>query len=267
MRKGIGEENCDYSQILEFPIKTQEVIETELNQFKQIKQASLLYVQDYETPYLPLGYNIKITLLSNWGNATKIGYNSIKFFNHLNKNINDQFKILNILNHNESDSENVNENENQNNASSSFVNNNNVSGINKDWKTFYRNHRIKYECEINLIMSTFSNLNKINEIHPNSIYFLSDEEFCLAYILIENYAEDITAGIKEVEISLDENIIYKGFIRQHPNNTAILFTSDKDLVQNVEELTTAISFSEKFYNKQENEVILNINIGLYNIDT
>ena len=64
LRKGIGEENVDYAQTILFPYKFNNLNDEEIEPFLNNKPASLIYGQDFETPYLPTGFNLKINLRS-----------------------------------------------------------------------------------------------------------------------------------------------------------------------------------------------------------
>ena len=90
LHKGIGKNSIDFSQSF-FPSNTlkQKIFlsDFELEPFKQIKHASLLYNQNYETPYLPSGFVLQFILLENWGDQNYIAFDDIKIFDQFGKEI------------------------------------------------------------------------------------------------------------------------------------------------------------------------------------
>jgi len=87
LRKGIGENNVDFSQKITFPYKMNQLTEEEIEPFQNIKPASLIYNQDFETPYLPTGFNLKLSLISNWGDPKYIGFSRITLYDQCGNEI------------------------------------------------------------------------------------------------------------------------------------------------------------------------------------
>jgi len=333
LRKGIGEDNVDYSQSIVFPYKLNHLTEDEIEPFQNIKPASLIYNQDFETPYLPTGFSLKLSLISNWGDFKYIGFNKINLYDQCGNDIfakctpkilqlpvktnlktnNDNIDaihfdpenlILNNLGMNTNNefsmsSNNKTGNQGQNlvKSNSSSFKNNSTNNINKEfykyWITeFYdnskydtnnlnlsnlnsiNNHTInKKENNENNIdnsninfdtlnnlnanyntlndpnLNTFSNFNNQNFNNSensnfqnnnyictdlNTLYFIFDKPITISYIEITNIQDKPERGIKEIQISLDENLIYKGNIKRFNSNsdkTTILFSSDNRITK------------------------------------
>ena len=101
---------------------------------------------------------------------------------------------------------------------------------------------------IDNLENTFSNFNKNTNLNnkPNCIYFIFDKPVSVSYIQIWNYSKKPERGVKEIHISCDDNLIYKGYLKKK-EETVILFTSDKMITKNINEkalpaLLPAISF-------------------------
>jgi hypothetical protein len=258
LRKGISEDNLDFSQTIFFPILSLTLTDEEIEKFRSPKPASLFFSQDYETPYLPTGFIFKLTLLSTYGDPHYIGLNGIEFYDSLGKNIfsndniddtqgrsNNSFKykpkILAIPS-------GVNQLEGM--EDDQRVINNLLTGSNVWLSPFINTHRVMDNLE-----NTFSNFNKttnLNSNKPNCIYFIFDKPVSVSYIHIWNYSKKPERGVKEIHISCDDNIIYKGCLKKE--ETVILFTSDKMITKNINEtsLTDSNLKNEYKYTEQQN---------------
>ena len=88
LHKGIEDDTIDFSQEITFPYKNNNIFTNEeIEPFKQLKFASLLYYQNYETPYLPIGSILKFILLDNWGDKNFIAIDDIKIYDQLGRNV------------------------------------------------------------------------------------------------------------------------------------------------------------------------------------
>ena len=91
LHKGIEDDSIDFSQEIIFPYKNNSYnnffTNEEIEPFKQLKFASLLYYQNYETPYLPIGSILKFILLDNWGDKNFIAIDDIKIYDQLGRNV------------------------------------------------------------------------------------------------------------------------------------------------------------------------------------
>ena len=89
LHKGIEDDSIDFSQEIVFPYKNNSYnnffTNEEIEPFKQLKFASLLYYQNYETPYLPIGSILKFILLDNWGDKNFIAIDDVKIFDQLGR--------------------------------------------------------------------------------------------------------------------------------------------------------------------------------------
>jgi hypothetical protein len=189
LRQGIGEENLDYSQIIQYPISNITYTQNELELFKHFKPAT----DDlgYDTPYLPTGFVFKMNLLSTYGDINEIGLTTVEFYDQLGNNI----TLNKILSRPKSDTDSL------------------ISG--REWITKY--HNINYCNQIQ--ENTFSNFFK-QKLY-NSLYFIFERPLSLSYIHFTNIP---IKGVKEIQIFCDDNLIYYGNLNE--SETDILFSSD-----------------------------------------
>ena len=241
LRKGIGEENVDYSQIIRLPSIIDKFTDEEMEPFINIKPAGLIYTQDFETPYLPIGFTLKINLISNWGDTKLIGMNKIFFYDQCGREI-ENSKISRILQIPENKLLENNSISNLNTTPDILISENQKNNFSQD-KNFWVTDFIdisKYEGENKLqpYMSTFSNFNmnekKILNPQLNTLYFIFEKPVALSFIEIYNISEQPERGVKEIQILFEENIIFKGIIKkfcEKTNKTTILFSSDNKITK------------------------------------
>jgi hypothetical protein len=331
--------------------------EEELEPFQDIKPASLIYTQDFETPYLPSGFNLKLSLISNWGDPDYIGFNKISIYDQngfdiLQKNT-PRIIQLPVRNNSNTNNENIDQiyfdpenliksfftsfsgnSNNINNSNQEYLlsstnkSNKLISNLNKTNSNPYKNNNnfnkywiadyndiskidtrlnnfnnfslLNYnsnsnnENNINInfdtldnknsntnnmvnnpSINTFSNFNNNQNLNNseyysnnynnstnqelNTLYFIFDKLISISFIEIFNLQDKPERGIKEVQIALDENIIYKGNLKKFHNNyekTTILFSSDNKITKliNLKTLNKA-NLKNGYIYKQINKTI------------
>jgi hypothetical protein len=212
LRKGLGEESMDYSQTITFPMITPSMSEEELEPFKVITPASLIYHQDFDTPYLPSGFHVKLDLLTTHGDGNDIGFDRLEFYNQLGQLI--PFDHVRVFTNTDATVDPIAKNE--------------------PWTCNYINTK-KYQ---NPMENTFSNFYPRNgNLKMNKLYFLFDKPISLSYIQIWNYSDNPEKGIKDIQIFVDDCVVYKGVIKKSSDSpsTVILFTSDNGVTKNLDE--------------------------------
>eukprot|EP01017_Pseudomicrothorax_dubius_P015402 TRINITY_DN17768_c0_g1_i1.p1 TRINITY_DN17768_c0_g1~~TRINITY_DN17768_c0_g1_i1.p1 ORF type:complete len:127 (+),score=19.82 TRINITY_DN17768_c0_g1_i1:91-471(+) len=75
----------------------------------------------------------------------------------------------------------------------------------------------------------------------NIVHLLLDQPIGISGINFWNYSKTPKRGLREIEIYLDENMIYKGFLRKSPTEaefrngksmlTSIVFTKDEEIIR------------------------------------
>ena len=228
-----GKISFDEFQDIFFPIKENiNEIENKKNiNNKIIKYASLLYKQCYETPYLPKGYNIKLVLLSNYYKGiapneeidllkyTDIGFNKIEIFDEEGKNI-----IKNMK------------------------------------------HKIISNCEIFHNDIQNENNEKLiingaqNENGNNCLFYLFDTPNKISYIKfypLKEKNKSILNSVKEIKIFCDCNIIFEGELYLD-KPTVILFTSEKKIVNEIDENYLTKEINERSYKEEKNEKYISL---------
>lgn len=209
LHKGVADDNVGYYQDICFPIKTKfEYSEKELEPFKTIKTASFLYSQCYETPYLPTGFVIKISLMSNYGDKDNIGIDKIKIYDQLGRDIFHKYKTKYRV---EANSLIINDFNDNNGCLLRYMNTNSKDG---------------------------------EHYKENSIFFFFKIPISISYISIKNYRKKKECGVKDIKIYSDDNIIFEGIINQsdaenesdkNGGETLILFTCDMEITKNLDE--------------------------------
>ena len=217
LRIGIGDDSMDYSQMINFPYVPIKYTPEEIEPFKQIKYASMLYNQRYETPYLPSGFVFTFLLISNWGGSTcdSIGLEEIKMYDQLGREI--------LANH---------------------KTNMNAKGYMEDFFNYKKHYDgIYYDNETFGEGFTSGNNSycrrNIQHKKPNSIFIIYDRCVSVSYIRILNYRKDINKSVSKMIIKCDEKVIFDGEINKYTTNnggyTSILFTCDLNITKDIKE--------------------------------
>ena len=196
----------DFGQIITFPIKNLPEIfdENRINKFN-IKHASFLYEQSYETPFMPCGYYIKFEFLSNYykGIAPSDEAHPFKY-----KDIGlDSIEIYN--------NENINIIGNKNIFTYKIISN----------REF---HNKKDKIILNGAQSEDGN---------NCLFYIFDMPIQVSYIKFNPLTKNMRPklnSVKEIKIYCEAKIIFEGELYlEHP--TVALFTCDTKIKKNIED--------------------------------
>lgn len=239
LRLGIGDDSIDYSQIITFPYVPIKYTPEEIEPFRQIKNASMLYNQRYETPYLPSGFVFTFLLISNWGGSScdSIGLEEIKMYDQLGREI--------LVNH---------------------KTNMNTKGYMEDFFNYKKHYdEIYYDKETFGEGFTGGNSSQhhrnIQRKKHNSIFIIYDRCVSVSYIRILNYRKDINKSVSKMIIKCDEKIIFDGEINKYTTNnggyTTILFTCDLNITKDIKE--SELSGYENEIKNQLNNIYLYTN--------
>ena len=230
----------DFGQVITFPIKNIEILndnnkkeyfENNDNNI-EIKYASFLYEQCYETPLMPCGYYIKFEFLSNYYKGKTIKDEEILF----------KYKDIGL------DSIEIYNNQNIN-----ILNNKN------DFK-----YKIISNCEIfhnkknKLILNGAQNKNG-----NNCLFYIFDFPIKISYIKFNPLTKNMKAllnTVKEIKIFCDNKIIFEGDLYiNHP--TIVLFTCDMKITRGINEkyLTPKVTVrkGEEIINDKYFSLVLN----------
>ena len=259
LKNDFGQEIClSYEYINKNNIDTNDInISKEINfeDLSEIKFASNLFEQCYETPYLPCGNNIKIQFMSYYSNNNEnsennrindyyIGIKNIQIFNQegkniLNKDTNEEYEKIKYKIVSNREMEYNEEKENDNNAIL-------LKGVyNED-----ENGNILYDDE-NYLFFIFETHIQIGYIKFLPLDSLKSKE-------VKN--NNCYFQAKEIKIFCDDKIIYEGFV-YNDKPTIILFSSDDKITQNINQDYLTKIFNERKYEEIEtnnyNSLILN----------
>ena len=217
----------DFGQIITFPILNEEKNISKKNNDK-IKFASDLYEQCYETPYLPCGGIIKFQFINNYykGISLKDELDLLKY-NDIGV---DKIEIFD---------------EEGNNLNLNYKNN---------------NYKIISNCEMLHNDENKIILNGIhNENNENSVFFVFEKNVQISYIkfyplMKKENGKKIKSlnSLQEIKIFCDNNIIFEGNLYlYHP--TIILFTSDSDIIKDINEKYLTKNIKNREYKEIINE--------------
>ena len=211
--------NYDFGQNITFPIIEEEknnIINNNtnyLNSLKNIKYASFLYEQCYETPFLPCGYYIQFQFWSNYnkGNSQRDSFGSLKY-NDIGL---DRIEIY------------------DKNGINILLAQNNIN--------MRKKYKILSNCEINHNDNNKIILNVQNETFNNSLFYVFEKEIQISYIKFypltnneNNNKIKSLNSLKEVKIFCENYIIFEGDLYLN-QPTIILFTCDTKIIKNVNE--------------------------------
>ena len=230
---GYNTRENDFGQVITFPINNQVQTNININDNNlEIKFASLLYEQSYETPFMPCGNYIKFEFLSNYYKGIPI------------KDEGHQFKYKDIG----LDSIEVFNNENEDILSA---------------KSIYK-YKLISNCEIfhnkqrKLILNGAQNKNG-----NNCLFYIFDSPIQFSYIKLNPLSKNMKSllnTVKEIKIFCETKIIFEGELYiEHP--TIVLFTCDNKIIKGINRkyLTKKANIREakEIKNKKYFSLILN----------
>ena len=226
----------------------------------EIKFASNLFEQCYETPYLPYGNNIKIQLMSYYFDNNKNIEN-----NNSNK-INDYFigiEDIQIFNEEGNNILNKESKEDKDDIKYKIVSNREIK-YNKQNDNNNSNKLI-------LLKGKYNEEENGNIIYDdeNYLFYIFETSIQIGYIqffplnltkIIDNEEKNFYYKTKEIKIFCDDKIIYEGFIfKEKP--TIILFSCDEKITKNINQDYLTKNFNERKVEEIEtnnyNSLILN----------
>jgi hypothetical protein len=235
IRKAPGNSEYDYGQTITLP--SSNALEDMISIPGPPIFASILVTQDSETPYLPIGYILKIRLFSTWGDMHYIGMNGLEIYDMRGRpvlrNPNNSCSITSIP-HSVREIPGM---ENDVRTPDKLINGVNFTSDDRNmWLAPYQNSSSYY--------SAFAGARK-----PNEIVLTFEKQICIGYIKFWNYGKTVNRGVKEYEILLDDMIIYRGMMRP-ANNTgdwgcAVLFTGDSNITGAAQGLVYRLEESNK----------------------
>ena len=211
----------------------------------EIKYASNLFEQCYETPYLPSGNFIKFQFISyyfdnnneyeyeyNYNNIKEndfyLGINNIEIFNEDGINILNNNKDNKKLNYRSVSNREINRNNEEENNNYILIKGNYIET--DDQNKYYDNENNLFYFFDKLIQISYIKItpisNDINNLYNNNVY-----------------------KIKEIKIFCEDKIIFEGEIYKN-KPTIILFTSENKLVKDINQ-----NYLTKYINKRRVEEI------------
>ena len=176
-----------------------------------IKNNEYVYnpIHGYYCPAYPMGYVIKIELISNWGNETYVGLDKIKLFDEKNDEI--------LLYKEDEKFENIhNKNSREDNISKIFL--------------LPDNHIINPKISPMFLAKYNYFNNSKNKGGLNRIYIIFYNYIILSKIQITNYFKYDEIATKDIKIFIDDKIIFEGELNKKNND--IYFSNNFDIKDN-----------------------------------
>ncbi|KAL2635160.1 hypothetical protein R1flu_006639 [Riccia fluitans] len=223
VRKAPGNDKFDFGHVL--PLSRPKYNKRDFSQLEKVKcrekskhkrsQVESI-CQEYETPLLPCGFIVKLSLLSTWGDQHYMGLNGIELYDETGR-------LLPLSTYNV-------------HASPSSINE--LPGL-SDTRTIDK----LLDGENNTWDDQHMWLTLYDPGKINHIYFVFEQPCMLSVLRIWNYSKTPTRGVYEFELHFDDLLVYKGYLRQAPLLTSrssncsvdfsqsIVFTDDENLLQ------------------------------------
>ena len=213
--KTIGESGIEHPQILYYPfnkcVNLKKFKNVDKNIKLSIKNNEYIYnpLHGYYCPVYPIGYVIKIELITNWGNDSYIGIEKIQLFDEKNDEI--------PLCKEDEEFENIhNENSKEENIPKIFL--------------VPENHNINPKISpMFLAKYNYFNSSK-NKEGENRIYVIFYNYIILSKIHIVNYYKYDEIAAKDIKILIDDKIIFEGELNKKDND--IYFSNSFDIEDN-----------------------------------
>ena len=211
----------------------------------QIKLASFLYKQSYETPYLPCGYYIKLVLSSNYYKGiARFGENELKYSDiGLNRiEIYDE-NGRNIINNNDYDKNDDN-----------YINYKIISNceILKD----ENNEEINYNSQIIINGGDIG----LNENGNNCLFYVFNKPIRISYIKfypLEKENKPVLNSANDIKIFSDCNIIFEGNLYLE-KPTIVLFTCERKIIKDLNEKYLTKEINERTYREEKNDNFISL---------
>ena len=231
---GIGESGVDYGQEVVFPYtKHFTLTPNELEPYMQVKLASFLYEQCYETPYLPCGFVLRFSFVSNYGNSSEIGVDKIEVYDQLGRDVIAKYRSKIRIESN-----------------GCKVNSSNRSD----------DDDVLYERTEVMLKYNNNNANERNDDDDddvceryNNVYMFFRIPIGISYIRVVNHRKEPSKGVKDVKVFMDTNVIYEGYLYKakeenesesemncnDKGETLILFTCDMGITKYLDDMYIA----------------------------
>lgn len=161
-------------------------------------------LQQYETPAHPCGFIFKLLLLSTWSDVHYIGLAGVELYDLAGQPLRPKRAVSN------------------------HGSVRNLPGMENDIRTEDAFLHGPPSSSGRMWLAPF------HRQPPNSVELVFDEPVRISCIKLWNYARTPTRGVRDIEIFVDDLLIYQGVMRQELTDTggeAVLFTDDQRIVE------------------------------------
>ncbi|KAL4511622.1 hypothetical protein ABPG72_012467 [Tetrahymena utriculariae] len=231
LRKAPGRDLFDYGQMIALPFEsgwTQEVIQS----LQLPTQVSNQIIQEYDTLYLPRGFCFRFNIHSTWGDAHYCGLNGIEFYDSFGNPI-IQKRLAEFKLGAEPASVNI------------------LPGCQGDIRTIDKLVNCQNDTfdDRNMWLAPFINSRSDkNVICPhlkmNTIYLFFEKPVIISAINFWNYSKTPSRGVREIEIFLDDKLLFRGYLKKAPSQelyskdqvplfNSIIFNRNQEILQKI----------------------------------
>ncbi|KAL4471398.1 hypothetical protein ABPG74_008291 [Tetrahymena malaccensis] len=231
LRKAPGRDLFDYGQMIALPFEsgwTQEVIQS----LQLPTQVNSQIIQEYDTLYLPRGFCFRFNIHSTWGDAHYCGLNGIEFYDSFGNPI-IQKRLAEFKLGAEPASVNI------------------LPGCQGDIRTIDKLVNCQNDTfdDRNMWLAPFINSRSDkNIICPhlkiNTIYLFFEKPVIISAINFWNYSKTPSRGVREIEIFLDDKLLFRGYLKKAPSQeqhakesvslfNTVIFNRNQEILQKI----------------------------------
>ncbi|EAR94456.2 hypothetical protein TTHERM_00052450 (macronuclear) [Tetrahymena thermophila SB210] len=231
LRKAPGRDLFDYGQMIALPFEsgwTQEVIQS----LQLPTQVNSQIIQEYDTLYLPRGFCFRFNIHSTWGDAHYCGLNGIEFYDSFGNPI-IQKRLAEFKLGAEPASVNI------------------LPGCQGDIRTIDKLVNCQNDTfdDRNMWLAPFINSRSDkNVICPhlkmNTIYLFFEKPVIISAINFWNYSKTPSRGVREIEIFLDDKLLFRGYLKKAPTQeqytkdsvplfNTVIFNRNQEILQKI----------------------------------